>query len=206
MHSFLHQCRHWVFDMDGTLTLAVHDFDHIRQQLQIPPGADILSHLDSLPVDEAAAAHHWLLEHERALAEASLPAPGAVELVRHLAQDGHQLAILTRNAHELARVTLDAIGILDCFNPELILGREQAAPKPAPDGMLTIARRWQATPEQLCMVGDFHYDLSSARNAGSRAILVNHPENLWPELTCLHARDCHQLLELLTSPASEARP
>ncbi len=197
MPAFLHDCQHWVFDMDGTLTRAVHDFGYIRHQLKIPPEADILGHLDSLPAAESRAAHAWLFEHERELAEASIPAPGAVELVQHLYEHGHHLAILTRNAHELARITLQAIGLAHCFTPQNTLGREQAAPKPAPDGMLKIARNWQVDSSKLCMIGDFHFDLTSARNAGSRAVLVNQPCNPWPDLTDHHAPDCSELLTLL---------
>ena len=51
----LKDIKHWVFDMDGTLTLAVHDFAAIRQALGIPPEDDILTHLNGLPTDEAAA-------------------------------------------------------------------------------------------------------------------------------------------------------
>ncbi len=58
--------RHWVFDMDGTLTRAVHDFPAIRRALDIPEQDDILLHLAALPEAEAAAKHAWLLEHERA--------------------------------------------------------------------------------------------------------------------------------------------
>ena len=65
------QSRHWVFDMDGTLTVAVHDFEAIKRALEIPPEHDILHHLAALPAAEAAAKHAWLLEHERELAEAA---------------------------------------------------------------------------------------------------------------------------------------
>lgn len=68
--------RHWVFDMDGTLTIAVHDFAAIRVALAIPAEDDILTHLAALPAEEAAAKHAWLLEHERDLALGSRPAPG----------------------------------------------------------------------------------------------------------------------------------
>ena len=60
--------RHWVFDMDGTLTEPVHDFELIRRELQIPSGADILEHLASLPAQQAADSHAWLIQHERELA------------------------------------------------------------------------------------------------------------------------------------------
>ena len=41
--------RHWVFDLDGTLTVPVHDFALIRRALDIPADADILGHLAALP-------------------------------------------------------------------------------------------------------------------------------------------------------------
>lgn len=204
MHNFLAQCRHWVFDMDGTLTRPVHDFQFIRQQLQIPEDADILGHLNSLPAEQAQVAHRWLLEHERELALASRAAPGAIELVRYLHQRGDKLAILTRNDRELAGITLSAIGLKHCFAPQDILGRDEAAPKPAPDGMLKIAQSWHICPSHLCMIGDFHFDLSSARSAGARAILVNQPDNLWPELACLHLQDCAQLLQRLSAQGEQS--
>mgnify|MGYP006198355611 CR=1 FL=1 len=107
----LSAARHWVFDMDGTLTLAVHDFEAIKRALDIPLEDDILGHLAGLPEAVAAAKHAWLLEHERELALAAEPAPGAIELVRELHGRGCQLGILTRNAHELALLTLQAIGL-----------------------------------------------------------------------------------------------
>ena len=30
--------KHWIFDLDGTLTIAVHDFNAIRKELGIPEG------------------------------------------------------------------------------------------------------------------------------------------------------------------------
>lgn len=189
--------RNWVFDMDGTLTVAVHDFAAIRVALGIPPEDDILTHLAALPAAEAEAKHAWLLEHERDLAVASTAATGAVELVRELAGRGCQLAILTRNARELAHVTLEAIGLADCFAKELVLGRDEAAPKPSPDGLLKIAQAWDVDPSELVMVGDYRIDLECGRTAGARTVLVNLPDNPWPELTDWHAADCRQLQALL---------
>lgn len=195
--TVLARLRHWVFDMDGTLTIAVHDFAAIRRALEIPPQDDILAHLAALPVAEAAAKHAWLLAHERELAEAARPAPGAVELVRVLHGRDCRLGILTRNARPLALVTLEAIGLLDCFVVDDVLGRDEAPPKPQPDGLLQLASRWAVAPGELAMVGDFVHDLSCARAAGARSVLVNHAENPWPELTDHYARDCAELQRLL---------
>ena len=193
----LKDIKHWVFDMDGTLTVAVHDFDFIREYLEIPAQADILTHLASLPADESAAKHAWLLEHERELPVASTPAPGAVELVRELADRGVRLGILTRNAQELAHITLKAIGIAQYFEAHDVLGRDNAAHKPDPDGLLQLARAWAVEPSRMVMVGDYRFDLDCGRAAGSKTVLVNVPENPWPELTDWHAKDCFELRQLL---------
>jgi HAD superfamily hydrolase (TIGR01549 family) len=189
--------RHWVFDMDGTLTLAVHDFPAIKVALQIPPEDDILTHLAALPADEAAAKHAWLLEHERELALGAQAAPGAVELVQDLVARGHRLGILTRNARELAHVTLQAIGLADCFAVEDVLGREDAPPKPDPGGLLKLAQAWDVAPPRMVMVGDYRFDLDCARAAGAHSVLVNLPDNPWPELTDWHAEDCRALQRML---------
>ena len=193
----LKAARHWVFDMDGTLTLAIHDFALIRRELDIPPDRDILHHLAALPAAEAAAKHAWLLTHEQQLAQAAQAAPGAVQLVRSLAERGCQLAILTRNARSLAQLTLEVIGLGDCFAEADIIGRDEAPPKPDPGGLLRIASNWQIAPAALVMVGDFSFDLECARAAGASSVLVNLPDNPWPELTDLFAHDCHELLDQL---------
>lgn len=193
----LGEARHWVFDMDGTLTIAVHDFAAIRRALEIPPEADILQHLAALPAEVAAPKHAWLLEHERELAYAARPANGALELVSALCERGCRLGLLTRNAHELALLTLQAIGLGGCFRSADILGRDEAPPKPHPGGLLQLAAAWDVAPSQLVMVGDFRFDLECARAAGARSVLVNQPENLWPELADWHAQDCFELLAQL---------
>lgn len=190
-------CRHWVFDMDGTLTVAVHDFPAIKRALGIPQDEDILHHLAALPEAEAQAKHAWLLEHERDLAIGSVAAPGAVELVLELHRRGYRLGILTRNAHELALLTLAAIGLGDCFESTDVIGRGEAIPKPDPDGLLQLAARWDVPADALVMVGDYRFDLECAQAAGARGVLVNLPDNPWPELTELHALDCAALLQLL---------
>ncbi len=193
--------RHWVFDMDGTLTLPVHDFALIRRELEIPPEDDILHHLAALPADQAQAKHAWLLEHERALAEAARPAPGAQDAVRALHADGCRLGLLTRNARSLAKVTLEAIGLDDAFAWDDIVGRDEAAPKPAPDGLQYFQQRWAVSPAAVLMIGDHHNDLACGRAAGAATVLVNTPGDPWPGLADWRLRDCSELLQRWQSRA-----
>lgn len=192
--SGLAAIRHWVFDMDGTLTVAVHDFQRIKRELAIPADEDILTHLAALPAEEAAAKHAWLLAHERALAGEAQAAPGAVPLIRALHAAGCRLGILTRNARELAQVTLQAIGIGDVFALDDIIGRDDAEPKPSPAGLRYSVERWQVDPARVVMVGDYRFDLECGRAAGTRTMLVNTPDNPWPGMACWHLADCGQVL------------
>ncbi|WP_110684914.1 HAD family hydrolase [Salinicola aestuarinus] len=164
---------HWVFDMDGTLTVSVHDFPAIRRELGIPNDTDILHHLETLPLAERRAKHAWLLEHERELAMRSTAANGAVALIRELCHRGYRLGILTRNAKELAHITLAAIGLDDCFAPAYVLGRDEAEPKPAPGGLEHFVARWTVAPGRVVMVGDSHLDMACGRAAGTQTLLVN---------------------------------
>ena len=108
-----------------------------------------------------------MLDHERALAEDALPAPGAVTLLRALAAAGCRLGILTRNDHALAKLTLEAIGVGELFDDADIVGRDEAVPKPSPDGLQQHLRRWGIAATEAVMVGDHAYDLECGRAAGT---------------------------------------
>jgi HAD superfamily hydrolase (TIGR01509 family) len=197
MDPFLSAARHWVFDLDGTLTLPVHDFAAIRLALDIPEGRDILSTLSLMPPAEAAQKHAWLLEHERGLSRRAEASPGALDLVHELRERGCHMAILTRNARELALITLRTIGLADQFEQDFVLGRDEAPPKPHPGGLMRLAKQWRVLPAELVMVGDYRFDLECARAAGARSVLVNAAENPWPELTDCVATDCGALHRML---------
>ena len=189
--------RHWVFDLDGTLTVAIHDFDAIRRALQIPPGRDILVHLQGLAPAVAAQKHAWLHAHELALAQRAQAAPGAASLLARLHGEGAQIGVLTRNARDLALITLAAAGLECWVSPDDVLGRDEMTPKPDTAGLHWFARRWKGPPAQLRMVGDSHYDLDCGRAAGVPTVLLRDGDNPWPVATDWHFADCAQRLSRL---------
>lgn len=199
----MRQIRGWIFDLDGTLTVAQHDFPAIRRELGIPADEDILTHLGRLPIAERQRLNDELNAIELRLAADVVPAPGAAELVRELHRSGRHLGILTRNLRSVAMASLRRIGVLDCFAPEHILGRDEAPPKPAPDGINQLLADWQLSHTEAVMVGDFHFDLAAGRAAGCRTCLV-FPDNAWPALTDLHVADCHSLLAQLRATDAPA--
>src|SRR5690606_30730882 len=192
----MQQIRGWIFDLDGTLTVAQHDFPAIRRELGIPADEDILTHLGRLPIVERQRLNDQLDAIEQRLAAEVEPAPGAAELIRALHAGGPRLGILTRNLHRVAVAPLQPIGRPDRFPPDHIIGRDEAPPKPAPDGIHRLLADWQLGEAEAVMVGDFRFDLEAGRAAGCRTCLV-FPDNTWPELTDLHVPDCHTLLARL---------
>ena len=162
--------KHWVFDMDGTLTIAKHDFDAIREELGLPFGLPILESIDKFPDEKSAQLNQRLDEIELEIAERSEPADGAAELLESLLSQGAKIGILTRNNAINIQVSLKAAGLLHYFAEADLLSRECAAPKPAPDGIHKLLNNWQASIDDAVMVGDSIHDLDAGRNAKAATI------------------------------------
>ena len=186
----LSDIRGVIFDLDGTLAHSNPDFAGLRRELGISSGTDILAHVDSLRAGEAQAqALEIVHEYER---QSSLNArwiDGARELIEYLRAKSLPLAILTRNMPEAAKITIDKLGI----DIALVLTRYDAEPKPHPQGIHLICQQWQLSPADILYVGDYLFDLQSARNAGSHCALYC-PEDI-PDyakgadmlVTCYHS-------------------
>jgi HAD superfamily hydrolase (TIGR01549 family) len=190
--------NHWVFDLDGTLTLPVHDFSFIRQVLGVPPGKDILGYLASLPDAEAQPLHEKLNSIETELVGRAEPAPGTIRFIQILYRRGARIGILTRNTQDVAAKTLDFLGIGGYFPKECVLGRDEAPPKPDPEGLFRLCRMWNTMPGDMVMVGDYLFDLQTGRNAGAATIHVDRTRRfIWPELADIAVGTLDELLEML---------
>jgi len=106
--------------------------------------------------------------HEQEGAAAARWIDGAEALLATLRQRGVPTAILTRNSRAAVARTHDVLNL----PVDLILTREDCAPKPDPEGLLRIADRLRLVPAECLYVGDFVYDLQAARNAGMAAGLL----------------------------------
>ncbi|MBJ6750609.1 HAD family hydrolase [Geomonas anaerohicana] len=203
-HGIL-QKRHWVFDLDGTLTVAIHDFAHIRNVLGVPQGSDILGHLEGLPEAEGVRARALLQSIEEELAGRTEPAEGALELVQLLHGRGTRIGVLTRNTKENALTTLARIGLMDFIGAGDVLGRDDARAKPDPDGIHKLACRWGVPAAALVMVGDYAFDLETGRAAGAGTVHVDPARAFrWPELTDLAVGSLAELAQALQTSVSSS--
>ena len=189
---------HWIFDMDGTLTLAVHDFPAIRNKLGINKDLDIIEAIEALPPEEAHEKFRLLDEIEIELTLRSQEQPGAEQLLTLLSEQNKMLGILTRNTVRNAKDTLDECNLKKFFPDQQILGRESAAPKPSPDGINILLNQWEVDPASAVMVGDYKYDLEAGRRAGTATIYVDiNEENLWSNFADLHVYHLNQIFDII---------
>lgn len=159
--------RHfWVFDMDGTLTKAAHNFDAIRKKLGLPSGQPILEEIAKLPRETASRIQKKLDHIELALAHKAVAQQGAADVLGELLIRGARVGILTRNSERNAWETLKKCGLEKLFNSEDIVGRETCEPKPDPQGVQLLLSRWNAGKEEAVMVGDYLYDMIAGQAAG----------------------------------------
>jgi len=165
--------RHWIFDLDGTLTVAVHDFAALRRDLGMTPGAPILQTLQEMPLAESEPLMVRVRDWESELALQARAEPDAVALLEHLVGAGRRLALLTRNTRHTADRTLEMTGLDRFFPSEVRLGRGDAEPKPSPAGIERILEAWGAEPDDAVMVGDYRYDLEAGRAAGVATVWVD---------------------------------
>lgn len=180
------QKRCWIFDLDGTLTLPLHDFVAMRAKLGIPDGAGILEYIEQQPEPLRTELNTVLDRIELDVAHRSEPMPFARELVGLLVERGRELAILTRNRRDCVDIVLQRLGLEHCFAPQSIIASGCATPKPSPEGIHRLLERWQCKPSEAVMVGDFLYDLEAGRAAGVATVhFAIDRQQRWPEMTDL---------------------
>jgi phosphoglycolate phosphatase-like HAD superfamily hydrolase len=190
--------KYWVFDMDGTLTVAVHDFNAIRDQLGLPQGRPILEQLAQMPEERAGPLRDRLDEIEKDLALRATSQAGANELLEVLGGRGARMGILTRNSHENALATLEACGLAAYFEPGCVLGRESCRIKPSADGIRKLLGLWRAPAGEAVMVGDYLFDLIAGREAGTATVYIDTTGRFeYKEHADVCVRDLLELAELV---------
>jgi len=158
------------FDMDGTITRPHIDWPALRRQVGVPQGVPIMEYADSLPPKKRERAHAQVEAAELEAAEQSELNPGAGELLRALRTQPLKLALITNNNRSAMHIIVDKFHL----KFDLLLSREEAPLKPAPDMVLYALERFQLTPTEVCFVGDGNYDRLASEAAGVPYIHLAH--------------------------------
>lgn len=164
-----------IFDLDGTIVDSKLNFDLMRQQIGIPEGEPILEYLET--VSDAAfikKAHTIIEEHELKGAQESTVIRDFLDFYEFLNLHKIPKAVLTRNSKKIAQMTLK----MHKLKFEKVLSRDCCSPKPSPEGLNIINAKWRIDPSQVMYVGDFKFDLETAKNAKMKSALILNENNI----------------------------
>ncbi|XP_051152840.1 haloacid dehalogenase-like hydrolase domain-containing protein At2g33255 [Andrographis paniculata] len=170
-----------VFDMDGTLTVPVIDFqamyravlgerEYARIKSDNPSGIDILHHIESWSPDEQARAYQIIADFEKQGSDRLQIMPGASKLYEFLESRKIRRGLITRNVKEAVDLFHQRSGMI--FFPAL--SREFRPYKPDPAPLLHICSSWGVEPGEVVMIGDsLKDDVACGKRAGAFACLLD---------------------------------
>jgi len=163
-----------IFDLDGTITKPVLDFDMIRKEMGIEQESiSVLEALESMSESERSAAMKILERYEDHAAESSTLNIRAKETLDKLRSLSIPVGILTRNKRSNVIVVEQKHGL----HFDAICAREDGPVKPDAFGVLYLCKLFGCLPAESLVVGDFVHDLKSARAAGAISVLIKTHEN-----------------------------
>lgn len=174
------------FDLDGTLvdsTEAIvesfyHTFDVLKEPR--PPREAIVGSIGHVLEHQfSLLTHHDPRECTRIYrtyygqicrAQTTLM-PGGAECLEALADAGLELAFATSKRRKYSEMILEHLGVLDYFMVRI--GPDDVSkPKPDAEAVLKACELLSVTPSQMLFIGDTHFDVLAARNAGVRCLCV----------------------------------
>lgn len=150
-----------LFDMDGTLVVSSYDWPEIRRRLGIS-GGSILDELAELSEPERSRKFAELEEIEMSASHHATEAPGARELLELLHDRGLGTALVTNNTAAAAEQLIRRFDL----RFDVVITRDDGAWKPSGEPLRRAADALHVPCERCLAVGDSHFDLEAAIDAG----------------------------------------
>ena len=156
-----------LFDLDGTVVENAYDWPRIKAELETG-GRPILTYLHALPEPERSRKWAILERHEAEQTARSTLRPGMADLLTFLRERKVGTALVTNNSERNVRLLTARFGL----SFDVVMSRASGLWKPS-GAPLREALRWLgASPEESCVVGDTHFDVLAAREAGIPRIFL----------------------------------
>lgn len=158
-----------IFDLDGTITEPFFDFDSIREEMGLDKSAGpVWEIMEQATEAERLRLDRILKYHEDQAVNNSSLQPGAKETLDWIRSYGLPIAVLTRNTKD------NAVKVARKHNIEfdIFVGREDGPVKPDAFGVKFICKKFEVSPSDTLMVGDYLFDLLCARAAGAKSVLL----------------------------------
>ena len=163
-----------IFDLDGTITEPYLNFDMIRAEIGLLPDAGpLLEAMEKMIPAERKKAEEILYKHEQVAIEHSTLNAGADETLKQLRQMGIQIGVMTRNT----RSNASAVAKKHNIKFDAVVDRNDGPVKPDPFGVKMLCKHFKVQPQETLVVGDYLFDLQSAKKAGAAAVLIKTGKN-----------------------------
>jgi len=109
--------------------------------------------------------------HRKALKKGTKFLPGAKKVLFELKKQGYRLAIASNRPSPFVRIILKYLNV-DCLFDYVLGGDQVKSPKPAPEMLKRILKRFSLKPAQALYVGDMTIDVETAHRAGVKSVAV----------------------------------
>ena len=159
-----------IFDMDGTITVPVTDWQELRARIGAPPERSIMEHIRSLSADDQVRANEILLETEFQATDGVKLNEGFRELLAEIKSRGMRTAVVTNNHGAAMQNVLTQHDL----RFDVALSRDDGELKPAPDLIHIALQRLGCLPENALAIGDSHLDVSACDAAGVTCLYLTH--------------------------------
>jgi HAD superfamily hydrolase (TIGR01509 family) len=156
-----------IFDMDGTLVDSTYDWPQIRQSLGVT-GPSIIDALNGLEEPDRSRKWAELEEIEKNATENARLHEGAHEILELFSTHGLPTALVTNNSSVNTRRLLARFGL----RFDVVLTRDSGLWKPSGAPIREAVNQLGVTPGDCLGVGDSHYDVLAAREAGLAAVCL----------------------------------
>jgi pyrophosphatase PpaX len=180
-----------IFDLDGTLadTLSLivsswnaamrdvmrRDYSTAEVIARFGPTEVAMLRKELPPAHHQSAIRAFLSHYERNHAALAGVFDGVPELLAGLSRRRVPMGVMTGKGRDTADITLAALGWTNLFG-NVVTGDECQTPKPAPDGVLMVARQLNVAPHDCVFVGDAPADIGAGKAAGMRTVWAGwHP-------------------------------
>lgn len=160
-----------IFDLDGTIVEVPYDWKRIKEELGTQ-GKPILSFLRELAEPEKTQKKKILEKYEREATRKAVLKEGMDGFLKFLSENKIKKAVVTNNSRRNVRFLLKKFNLdFDC-----VISRESGLWKPSGSPFLEVMDRFSLKAGECCVVGDSHYDIKAAREAGIPWIFILGPE------------------------------
>jgi 2-phosphoglycolate phosphatase len=200
MKRFVPPPKAVIFDLDGTLadtfplivsawnaavsphTGRAYSADEVISRFGIPDPAMIKRELPGKAGDEAVEVYH---QHYESQHDGVCAFDGVDEMLEALQRCGMPMALVTGKGRRSAGITVRKLGWSDVFRV-IVTGEDVEHQKPAPEGLLRVARELKLQPGDCVFVGDSPADMGAGKAAKMRIVAAGWHSHYAEKIRAMH--------------------